>query len=84
MVADFIVNCYGTRIQNGAESLTIIGSINLDDFGPIRVGSLITFVRLNNDRQSLNCRFVSVKKSMLISPTTTILGVISNAASILS
>ena len=37
------------------ESLTIIGSINLDDFGPIRVGSLITFVRLNNDRQSLNC-----------------------------
>ena len=37
------------------ESLTITGSINLDDFGPIRVGSLITLVRLNNDRQSLKC-----------------------------
>ena len=51
-------------------SLTMIGSINVDEIGVIRVGSLITFVKLNNDKQSRSCRFVNGKKSMLMSPTS--------------
>ena len=48
----------------------MIGSINVDEIGVIRVGFLITFVKLNNDKQSRSCRFVKSKKSMLMSPTS--------------
>ena len=51
-------------------SLTILGSINVDEFWVIRVGSLITFVKLNNDKQLRSCRFVNGKTSRLMSPTS--------------
>ena len=48
----------------------MIGSIRVDEFGVIQVGSLTTFVKLNKDKQSHNCTFVNVKKSVLISPAS--------------
>ena len=42
-------------------SLTMIVSINVNEIGVILVGSLITFVKLNNDKQLRSCRFVNGK-----------------------
>ena len=54
MIAEFYVDWYIVP-----RSLTMKGCINVDEFGVIRVGFLITFVKLNNHKQSRSCRFVN-------------------------
>ena len=51
-------------------SLTRTGSINVVEFSAILVGSLITLVKLKSDRQSLNCIFVKLIKSIFMSPVS--------------
>lgn len=56
-------------------SLTKSGSIKVDEFKVIRVGSLITSVKLNRAKQSRNYTFDSVRKSMLMPPVSMTCGV---------
>ena len=39
----------------------MIGSIRVDEFGVIQVGSLTTFVKLNKDKQSHNAHLSMLK-----------------------
>ena len=53
------------------DSLTKMGSCNVEEFPSMRVGSLITLDILNMVRQSLSCVLDIVVQSMFISPTRT-------------
>ena len=59
-----------------------MGSVNVEEFPSMRVGSLITSDILNMVRQSLYCVLDMVIQSMFISPTRTTLGHESKAISI--
>ena len=82
MITNLVLICIVPDSRTRQDSLTKMGSINVEEFPSMRVGSLITLDILNMVRQSFSCVLEMVVQSMFISPTRTTLGHESKAISI--